>query len=282
MFGMAGIPDARPVTVWDTVSPETPARNFAVSCGGATLDSVLKELEEGFGLALDHYEADDEEGSAVPVDVDPGVADYVEPDAAGYELANGAVVTMPATYREVEAMPDDPEGTRAFAMRNASSQAIVLVCPIDGGSQMPYDDNASIVSGIRSSLGNDQGIVEVRSGGSCDNRFSYSIVKTAQGPSGVQYALVLDMWNSGRPVRIRGFFDESGTTGVRDSTVYSMLAQAGDGALDGWSRDPYDAGWDKGLLANKSELPEFDALFPEHPLTEARRLVRYATTRTAG
>jgi hypothetical protein len=90
------------------------------------------------------------------------------------------------------------------------------------------------------------------------------------------------MRSSGRPVRVRGFFDESGTTGVRDSTVYSMLAQAGNGALDGWTCDPYDPNFGKGLLANKSELPEFDALFPEHPLTEARRLVRYATTRAAG
>ncbi|WP_124061388.1 DUF3320 domain-containing protein [Gordonibacter sp. Marseille-P4307] len=282
VFGMAGIPDARPVTVWDTIGPETPARNFAVSCGGATLDSVLKDLEEDFGLALDHYEAEDEEGSAVPVDVDPGIADYVEPDATGYELANGAVVTMPATYREVEAMPDDPEGTRAFAMRNASSQAVVLAYPIDGGPQMPCDDTDEVVSGIRCSLGDDQGIVEVRSGGSSGSRFVYSIVKTAKEPSVMPYALVLDMRSSKRPVRIRGFFDESGTTGVRDSTVYSMLAQAGGNAPDGWVRDPYDAGWGKGLLANKSEQPEFDALFPEHPLTEARRLIRYATTRTVG
>lgn len=282
VFGMAGIPDASPVTVWDTVTPETPARNFAISCGGATLDSILKDLEEDFGLALDHYEAEGEEGSAVPVDVDSSVADYVEPDAVGYELANGAVVTMPATYREVDAMPDDPEGTRAFAMRSASSQAIVLAYPIDGGSQMPCDDTDEVVSGIRGSLSDDQGIVEVRSDGSSGSRFVYSIVKTAKEPSGVQYALVLDMRSSKRPVRIRGFFDESGATGVRDSTVYSMFAQAGGSAPDGWACDPYDAGWGKGLLANKSEQPEFDALFPEHPLTEARRLIRYATTRTVG
>lgn len=282
VFGMAGVPNARPVTVWDTISPETPARNFAVSCGGATLDSVLKNLEEDFGLGLDHYEPEDELGSALPVDVDPGVADYVEPEAVGYELANGAVVTMPATYREVDAMPDDPEGTRAFAMRSPSSQAIVLAFPVDGGSQMPYEATDAIVSGIRGSLGGDQGIVEVRSGGGRDNRFVYSIVKTAQEPAGVQYSLVLDMLKGGRPVRVRGFFDESGTMGVRDATVYSMLSQAGADGLDGWSSDPYDPSLDKGALANRSESAEFDALFPEHPLTEARRLVRYATTRTAG
>ncbi|MEE8723260.1 MAG: hypothetical protein SOI23_00625 [Atopobiaceae bacterium] len=48
------------------------------------------------------------------------------------------------------------------------------------------------------------------------------------------------------------------------------------------ARDPEDAGCGKGLLANKAELPEFVALFPERPLTKPRRLVRYATTRTAG
>lgn len=90
-------------------------------------------------------------------------------------------------------MPDDPEGARAFAMMGVSSQAIVLAYPIGCGSQMPCDDTDDVVSGIRDSLGDDQGIVEVRSGGSSSNRFVYSIVKTAQEPSGVHYALMLDM-----------------------------------------------------------------------------------------
>ena len=44
---------------------------------------------------------------------------------------------------------------------------------------------------------------------------------------------------------------------------------------DEWSRDPYDAQRNKGLLMNWIEDEKYDGLFPKHPLSEMRYFVKY-------
>ena len=84
---------------------------------------------------------------------------------------------------------------------------------------------------------------------------------------------------------ISGSFDEAGITGMRDSTAYALILNAKRDAGDeidvetfmenGWFRDPYDPDYKKGFLMNLSEKPELDELFPEHPLSVARALVKF-------
>jgi hypothetical protein len=74
---------------------------------------------------------------------------------------------------------------------------------------------------------------------------------------------------------------ERGTTGVREAVVTAKLFEAGKLTLESyktsWAQDPYDpsyAGVDKSTLRYISDSPEYDADFPDHPLTKMRRELR--------
>ena len=45
-----------------------------------------------------------------------------------------------------------------------------------------------------------------------------------------------------------------------------------------WRFDPYDSDYKRGFLMNKSELEEYDELFPLHPLSMTREFVRTVLT----
>jgi len=71
---------------------------------------------------------------------------------------------------------------------------------------------------------------------------------------------------------------EVGTTGLRDSLVSNQLLTEGKITLGGagfenWFVDPYDPSFKKGTLMNASEELAYDAMFPEHPLSQARNLL---------
>ena len=91
-------------------------------------------------------------------------------------------------------------------------------------------------------------------------------------PVGVQYGLTMDVETVGGALHVQGFFDEKGVTGTRASVILAMLSGKGEVGpdLEGWARDPYDEGHTRGFLANLSEAAEYDALFPDDPLSMAR------------
>jgi len=71
---------------------------------------------------------------------------------------------------------------------------------------------------------------------------------------------------------------ERGTTGVREAMVADLLLDSGQLTVDSyrssWARDPYEpeyAGVDSSTLRYMSDAVEYDALFPDHPLTKTRR-----------
>lgn len=77
---------------------------------------------------------------------------------------------------------------------------------------------------------------------------------------------------------VNGFFEEYGTTGIRESNVFAMYRKDHPDEEDpfkGWSRDPYDASFTKGFLRNLSEHQQFDRFCPGHPLSLARAYVDY-------
>ncbi len=66
---------------------------------------------------------------------------------------------------------------------------------------------------------------------------------------------------------------EHGITGVRDSTVAMKLMDEGHEFQDnmrGWMADPYDPSIVTPLARNLSESEEYDAEFPNHPLSRLR------------
>jgi len=73
--------------------------------------------------------------------------------------------------------------------------------------------------------------------------------------------------------------EERGTTGVRDAVVADILMKQGKVGLGpsgftGWFADPYDPGFRAAVLRNLSDDEQYDAMFADHPLSRARRLLR--------
>ena len=144
---------------------------------------------------------------------------------------------------------------------------------------MPYEDENAVVAGIHGALGDSQGLVEVKSGTTKNQyRYIYSIVKSKLEPSGMEYILTLHIDMNDYTINIQSYFDEAGMTGLRDTAIMNKMLNEGKITppnMDGWFRDPYDENYKKGLLMNMSECVEYDAMFPQHPLSEMRNLIKY-------
>ena len=63
---------------------------------------------------------------------------------------------------------------------------------------------------------------------------------------------------------------------MRDAVGYEMAVRNGQvtGDFEGWMQDPYDKNYTRGLRMNLSEAPEYDAVFPTHPLSILRGFLK--------
>ncbi|TCI90575.1 hypothetical protein [Tenacibaculum sp. M341] len=105
-----------------------------------------------------------------------------------------------------------------------------------------------------------------------------TIFKIQQQPTGMTYlaSLTIPFENHSYVIKIQA--PEIGTTGIRDSMIASKLLNEnkitiGDNGYEGWFSDPYNSAISEGLLMNKSEERKYDLDFPEHPLSNARKLL---------
>ena len=188
------------------------------------------------------------------------------------------IAKLDTRLRRLKSLPDDPPGMKCYGIENEGASIFLTVTPLEKSSAMPFDNPKSVVDGIHKALADDQGIVEVANGTVGERaRYVYSIVKTAEQPSGVQYCLTMHVDANGEFAAIQGFFSERGATGMRDTMVLEHCVRAGTiGTADmkGWTFDPYDPGRRRGLLMNLSEKAEYDQAFPAHPLSQLRGIVR--------
>ena len=175
-------------------------------------------------------------------------------------------------------MSEDPEGSIPLMAQSDNAVCLVVLQPSPPEEAMPFDNPQIVIDGIHECMNEEQGLIEVEAGGEAGSRYIYSIVKTLKNPDmpeGVQYTLTLDKECAGDIVHVQGSFDEQGTTGLRDTVVFQMLASENgfDETKAVWTEDPYDPFFNRGLLMNKSELYDYDDMFPNHPLSMARRFV---------
>jgi hypothetical protein len=106
-----------------------------------------------------------------------------------------------------------------------------------------------------------------------------AILKVPQQPTGMSYlgSLTLPFRDFSYVLKVGCV--ERGTTGVRDAMIADQCMKDGtvsvspDGRIEGWMADPYDASVRAPLMRNRAEAREYDAQFPEHPLTRARRVL---------
>jgi hypothetical protein len=108
------------------------------------------------------------------------------------------------------------------------------------------------------------------------------IVKVPQQPHGMTYlgSITLPFRDFSFVVKVQ--CPERGTTGMRDAVV--LDESFGDGrvtvdrmsqSLRGWMQDPYDPALRDGFRRNLSEGMEYDACFPDHPLSRLRLMLAH-------
>lgn len=210
---------------------------------------------------------------------------------AGLAGAKNERLKLPEEYQPLDKKPPIglgiPKDAEGFGMRTESASALLVSYPVSEEQSMPFDDDQRIIDELHATLGEKEGIIEVKSGTTAAGRpFVYEILKHYEEEfMGVDYILNINIRMEKSIQFINGSFSEEGITGLRDNTVYAMLRSAVDAkpddneayldAIENWSVDPYDPEFKKGFLMNRSEREGADEMFPQHPLSEARRLVRY-------
>jgi len=128
----------------------------------------------------------------------------------------------------------------------------------------------------REALGNHGGLVEVERVTIGGHQAVRALLKVKQPTHGMAYMLVLTF-----PFRHCSFIvtvqcGEHGMTGMRDTAVAARLRVAPVGSdwrcADGqpWFSDPYDASHLGGMRRNRADDEEYDASFPDHPLSRVR------------
>ena len=186
---------------------------------------------------------------------------------------------IPADYQKLDPLPEDPEGCVSYGKQTESALCMVSIYPIDVEDAMDFNDTEALINGIHHTLAENQALIEVENGRRASGfPYIYSIVKTYNGEEeGVGYTLVLDflLRPNSSVVRVQGFFQEYGITGVRDATVFARLSQDKGFSEDGWCFDPYDPDSQASYMMNQSERAEYDELFPDHPLTQCRMIIRH-------
>ncbi len=165
--------------------------------------------------------------------------------------------------------------------------SVVEICvyPIEPEKAMPYGQDEKVISMLHEqSIDEDSGLIEVKSHLSPQGNFVHSLFKRkapGSGPIELMYnaTLFARFSDEAYSLQIRG--KENGTTGIRDATVLNEMQARGSldfiedpsngkGFMQGWNRDPYDENFVSGFLMNQSEDAQYDAQFPEHPLSVIR------------
>ncbi len=66
--------------------------------------------------------------------------------------------------------------------------------------------------------------------------------------------------------------EEQGITGLRETAVLhkTLGGVDGFGELQGWQQDPYEPSRKGAFMRNRADDPEYDSMFPDHPLSKVR------------
>ncbi|MBR3466213.1 MAG: hypothetical protein IKO89_08895 [Bacteroidales bacterium] len=178
-------------------------------------------------------------------------------------------------WQRLQSLPKDPRESVSIGKITPNAQCFALLFPIDIHRAMPFDNIQVIIDGIHDALHDNQALIEVNRGCTEDGRkYIYSIVKTLQiNLDSVQYFLRASLETNNGMIEVNAFFDEIGTTGIRDNTIYEAVRRKYPEKEIPWTFDPYDKLSQRHYLMNLSELEQYDHLFPEHPLSQARHLI---------
>lgn len=194
-------------------------------------------------------------------------------------MNNEIKINIPTDFKKLNSLPEDPINSNSYGKQTESSNCFIMVSSISKQSSMPYGNAKAVIDGIHGALGITQGLVEVKTGlTKKQKKYIYSIVKSKLQPSGMQYILTMHIDEYDYCVNIQSFFDEVGTTGLRDTLIMNKMINEGKIApsnMEGWFKDPYNENYKRGITMNLSEKEEYDVMFPHHPLSQTRNLIKY-------
>ena len=171
-------------------------------------------------------------------------------------------------------MPGDPADSKPFMVQSPNAACFLMLWPITVDIAMPLDKQV-VIDSIHGFLSENQGLIQVEA----DKDYVYSIVKSLKEEGGAQYILTFQKFFGESVLNIQAYFDEIGTTGIRDTMVYALCRRenvVGDekNPFADWTCDPYEVSYKKGALMNLSEQEKYDDMFPGFPLSICREVVR--------
>lgn len=186
-------------------------------------------------------------------------------------------VAIPGEALKLNNLPDDPPGLVAYGTETDRSAVMMTFQPIAPEDVwMPFDDIRPTIDNIHQSLGDDQGLIEVRNGSTeSGRRVVESIVKTVMEMKSALYVLTMLIEYPRQVLFAQASCGELGVTGERDAMMYELARRQGMTEMEGprgWACDPYDENFHRGILMNWGEDERFDSMFPWHALSVARTI----------
>jgi len=198
-------------------------------------------------------------------------------------------IIFPKEFQKInQKLPDDfglPDNTLWLGMRTERTSAMLFCFPVSEKASMPFDDNERIIREQHRDMGENEGLIEVKNGLTKKGRkyvyniFKHSMMSERGIPQGNEYTLNINIKFENSIQFINSSFAECGITGERDALGMIIYSKSNnidiDKALETWQEDPYDLTYKKGFLMNRSEQEKYDEIFPWHPLSEARKFLRF-------
>ena len=180
--------------------------------------------------------------------------------------------------------PSSPEAVReAPAPLDLGEAAEKVTCrTVPDAGAISFDDPRKTADSVRRSMDTASGIVEAANGVTAAGRpYVYTIVKHriyTSGGSGIrrgtEYSLEFSVKNGVSAQTVSGVFREE-EPGRRENEILASWRDTPHADGETWAGDPYDPFWNRGYLKTLAENAEFDGLYPDHPLSVIRGLVKY-------
>ena len=199
------------------------------------------------------------------------------------EIDIKSLLNLPLEYKVLDKFPEDPMYSANYGKNTSNCVSFIQSFPMSARRTMDYYNVQKIINGIHQSLGDNQALIEVKAGKTNHTRqYVYSIVKTKEEPSGVEYFMLMHVAYEEIAINVNGHFVEAGMTGMRDTMVWKLARREGLVSISDnskWMFDPYDKTMKRPYMMNLSEKEEYDELFPDHPLSQCRKFVKLITER---
>lgn len=190
----------------------------------------------------------------------------------GYVTINGGEAGNPRV--------DEDKEKQIFSKTVSTCNSCFIVFDTSPEEAMDFGGKQKVIDGIHKCMSDQQGLICVESGKTVRGYdYIYSIVKTLSREmlGGVMYYVRMNLGYRGKVIEIQASFEEAGYTGMREAFSKEIAHRAGlceFSGFDGWSEDPYDPGYKRGVPMNLAERVGLDGFFPDNPLSQAREFVQ--------